>query len=173
MDINLTGHILSMPIKLTGQITSQSGLWDSQIIGVIVGGLIASITSYFLDRNKERHEYRKDLAEAVRKAYSNFLAVTFKGAYEKIDMPTYLLKLREAYGPVYLLGDKKIIKNISTVLNGSLDIWYGPSTMSEKEKSDRITEIMQAHVNELSELMQKTVQEGPDYLVKHWWQFWK
>jgi uncharacterized protein (UPF0297 family) len=77
IDINLTGPIAA---NLAANLNQPwyNPILNNQLLGVVLGGLIASITSYVLDRNKERHEYQKDLAEAVRKAYSNFLSLTFK-----------------------------------------------------------------------------------------------
>jgi uncharacterized protein (UPF0297 family) len=173
IDINLTGPIAA---NLAANLNQPwyNPILNNQLLGVVLGGLIASITSYVLDRNKERHEYQKDLAEAVRKAYSNFLSLTFKGVDEKTDMATYLRKLREAYGPVFLLGSEKIVKAIGIVLNEAQDVWYKSGEMSEKERSEYIANLMARHGEELFGLMYEDVREGPDYQkIKHWWQFQK
>jgi hypothetical protein len=93
---------------------------------------------------------------------------------EKTDIATYLRKLREAYGPVFLLGSEKIVKAIGIVLNEAQDVWYKSGEMSEKERSEYIANLMARHGEELFGLMYEDVREGPDYQkIKHWWQFQK
>lgn len=163
-----------MDISITS--SSQSAIstfLNSTLFGVIVGGVIASLTSYILDKNKEQYEYRKDLAEAVRKAYSDFLSITFKGADEETNMQTYLRSLRNAAGPVFLFGSKDVVKNIETVVGGATAI-IGQSGIPDEEKLTRISSLMQDNVDQLFESMHKDIHEGSYYRKeKRWRQFWK
>jgi hypothetical protein len=170
MDINLTGQILGMPIYLTGQTTSPSPLWDSQIIGVIVGGLIASITSYFLDIKKEQQEYHKDLADALIKAYSDVLSTFFKGPETLgIDAVDYLRKLAETLAPLEILGSDTVQKLCNNIYLRHVKILA--SEMSDNEKTTALENLGKKEGVDLIDQMKKDIRERPDYMkTKHWWQ---
>lgn len=196
MDINLTGQILSLPINLTGQVTSQSSLWDSQIIGVLVGGLIAYLATITTEELKRQYEIKKEtyfklidvvldarttipqvaplLEEFIKEAQANKIPLTGR------DLANYFAANLDSKWRT----EPEIFQNInaynkweasSEAIQFKTRICGSKKVISEMEKwSNTIDNHLfkrwemppESVANELILAMKQD-------LEKHWWQFWK
>jgi hypothetical protein len=162
-------EVLDMGVKHGSSGKGGNGL-DTVLLGAILGAVIAligtvsgSAISYYQAKGQREYEYRKDLAEAIRTAYADFLKVAFSGGGQtEKGMEKYLTDLRTAYAPVSLLGSKDVKENISKVLSESQRILEGGG--AEKKKIENINDLMQNNINDLYKFMGKDIFERHGYL---------
>jgi hypothetical protein len=195
MDINLTGQILNMPINLTGQVTSPRAFWDSQLIGVIIGGLIAYLAAITTEELKRQSEMKKEtyftLIDVVFEAQNvlpkaipfikelekEFKAHNVSSASDKVDyVADYFYPKWKAEPQIYQAID-------------NMNKWYASYNAIEfKIKvcgSKKISSEMEKWSNAITESLYNRYEMPPksieDELIsamrqdldKHWWQFWK
>jgi hypothetical protein len=196
MDINLTGQILSMPIKLTGQVTSQSGLWDSQIIGVLVGGLIAYLATITTEEWKRQYEIKKEtyfksieiilIARTIIPKIGPLVEAFLKKAKaDKIPLTTRSLANYFADNLYSKWStEPEILQNINAYNNweASLEaIQFETKICGSKKVISEMRKWSDTIKNSLFENWDMPPESVADELIsamkhdleKHWWQFWR
>ena len=131
MDVNLTGAIAANVSLIEPSASWPSDFFNSQLLGVIVGGLITGIVNYLLHnqqkkdeaikrqedykREKEERHYeeQRELFKDRKKAYIRFQSALLDTSADK----AYFDKMRSISGEMYLLG--KI--NIALMIGGYLE----------------------------------------------------
>jgi hypothetical protein len=158
-DINLTGQIAA---NLVDALTKQQPWYTSTIFGVIIGGLIASGASYFVEIRKEKSEYRKDLADAVRETYSSALTALLKTPIlsDPDDTERFLRNLVEITGPVNLFGSEAVRDKYNSIIKNFIELMA--SNKSDQDKYVYFHNSGKTVIKELIELMKKDIQKNTD-----------
>jgi hypothetical protein len=135
------------------------------LLGTIVGAFIAALVGYYQAKRIQEQQFRKDLSDAIRAAYSGFLKEAFTGSRQtEHDMQKYLQKMRAAFAPVFLLGSREVRENIEYVLNESARILAEPEP--ENDRIMRIDTMMSKNINILCDAMNRHITDWDNYLKR-------